>query len=74
MQAADVRLELVKVMIPVASRHGLTSGEIVTTCTQLEKYVLGLSSVGEAPTPTPRKTLTKPVKLPDNSVPSFLSQ
>ena len=67
-----VRLELVKVMIPVASRHGLTSGEIVTTCTQLEKYVLGLSSVGEAPTPTPRKTLTRPVK--DNQVPSFLSQ
>ena len=72
MQAADVRLELVKVMIPVASRHGLTSGEIVTTCTQLEKYVLGLPSVGEAPTPTPRKTLTRPVK--DNQVPSFLSQ
>ena len=67
-----VRLELVKVMIPVASRHGLTSGEIVTTCTRLEKYVLGLSSVGEAPTPTPRKTLTRPVK--DNQVPSFLSQ
>ena len=68
----DVRLELVKAMIPVASRHGLTSGEIVTTCTQLEKYVLGLLSVGEAPTPTPRKTLTRPVK--DNQVPSFLSQ
>jgi hypothetical protein len=68
----DVRLELVKAMIPVASRHGLTSGEIVTTCTQLEKYVLGLSSVGGAPTPTPRKTLTRPVK--DNQVPSFLSQ
>ena len=67
-----VRLELVKVMIPVASRHGLTSGEIITTCTQLEKYVLGLSSVGEAPTPTPRKTLTRPVK--DNQVPDFLSK
>ena len=67
----DVRLELVKAMIPLASRHGLTSGEIVTTCTQLEKYVLGLSSVGEAPTPTPRKTLTRPVK--DNPVPDFLS-
>ena len=71
MQADEVRLELVKAMIPVASRHGLTSDEIVTTCTQLEKYVLGLSSVGEAPTPTPRKTLTRPVK--DNQVPSFLS-
>jgi hypothetical protein len=69
----DVRLELLKVLIPEASRHGLTTGEIVSTCTQLEKYVLGLQPVGEVPTPTPRKTLTKPVKLPDNSVPSFLS-
>jgi hypothetical protein len=65
------RLELVKALIPVASRHGLTTGEIVNTCTQLERYVLGLQPVGEVPTPTPRKTLTKPVK--DNSVPSFLS-
>jgi hypothetical protein len=73
MQGSDVRLELVKTLIPVASRHGLTTGEIVSTCAQLEKYVLGLQSVGEMPTPTPRKTLTKPVKLPDNSVPSFLS-
>lgn len=72
LEPESVRLELVKALIPVASRHGLTSGEIVTTCTQLEKYVLGLSSVGEAPTPTPRKTLTRPVK--DNQVPSFLSQ
>ena len=66
-----VRLELVKAVIPVASRHGLTSGEIVSTCAQLEKYVLGFASVGDMPTPTTRKTLTKPVK--DNSVPSFLS-
>jgi hypothetical protein len=69
----ELRLELVKAVVPVASRHGLTTGEIVSTCTQLEKYVLGLQPVGEVPTPTPRKTLTKPVKLPDNSVPSFLS-
>jgi hypothetical protein len=69
----EVRLELVKAMIPVASRHGLTSGEIVTTCTRLEKYVLGFAPVGDMPTPTTRKTLTKPVKLSDNSVPSFLS-
>ena len=71
MRADEVRLELVKVMIPVASRHGLTSAELVESCTRLEKYVLGLSSVEEAPTSTPRKTLTRPVK--DNQVPSFLS-
>ena len=67
-----VRLELVKVLAPLSSRHGLTSAELVESCTRLEKYVLGLPSVGEAPTPTPRKTLTRPIK--DNQVPSFLSQ
>ena len=72
MLAPDVRLELVKVVVPVASRHGLTSGEIITTCIQLEKYVIGFPPVEEAPTPTTRKTLTRPVK--DNQVPSFLSQ
>ena len=71
MQADDIRLDLVKAMIPVASRHGLTSGEIITTCTQLEKYVLGLPTVEDPPAPTTRKTLTRPVK--DNLVPSFLS-
>ena len=67
----SVRLEIVKAVIPVASRHGLTGDELVNTCTRLEKYVLGFAPVGDMPTPTTRKTLTKPVK--DNSVPSFLS-
>ena len=71
MQADEVRLDLVKAMIPVASRHGLTSDEIVETCTRLEKYVLGLPAVEDPPAPTTRKTLTRPVK--DNLVPSFLS-
>ena len=68
----DVRLELVKVMIPVASRHGLTSAELVESCTRLEKYVLGLPTVEDPPAPTTRKTLTRPVK--DNQVPDFLSK
>ena len=72
MQADDVRLDLVKAMIPVASRHGLTSDEIVETCTRLEKYVLGLPAVEDPPAPTTRKTLTRPVK--DNPVPDFLSK
>lgn len=71
MQAGEIRLDLVKVMIPVASRHGLTSDEIVETCARLEKYVLGLPTVEDPPAPTTRKTLTRPVK--DNQVPSFLS-
>ena len=71
MQADEIRLDLVKAMIPVASRHGLTSDEIVETCARLEKYVLGLPTVEDPPAPTTRKTLTRPVK--DNLVPSFLS-
>jgi hypothetical protein len=71
MQAGEIRLDLVKAMIPVASRHGLTSDEIVETCARLEKYVLGLPTVEDPPAPTTRKTLTRPVK--DNQVPSFLS-
>ncbi|MEG7697746.1 hypothetical protein U2181_15380 [Listeria monocytogenes] len=66
-----IRLEIVKAMVPVGSRHGLTSDELVDTCARLEKYVIGSPSVGEMPTPASRKTLTKPVK--DNSVPGFLS-
>lgn len=72
MQADEVRLDLVKAMIPVASRHGLTSDEIVETCARLEKYVLGLPTVEDPPAPTTRKTLTRPVK--DNPVPDFLSK
>lgn len=71
MQADEIRLDLVKAMIPVASRHGLTGDEIVKTCARLEKYVLGLPTVEDPPAPTTRKTLTRPVK--DNLVPSFLS-
>lgn len=72
MQAGEIRLDLVKAMIPVASRHGLTGDEIVETCARLEKYVLGLPTVEDPPAPTTRKTLTRPVK--DNPVPSFLSK
>ena len=73
LEPESVRLELIKALVPVTSRHGLTTDELVNTCTRLEKYVLGFVPVGDMPTPTTRKTLTKPVKLSDNSVPSFLS-
>ncbi len=72
MQADEIRLDLVKAMIPVASRHGLTGDEFVETCARLEKYVLGLPTVEDPPAPTTRKTLTRPVK--DNQVPDFLSK
>ena len=73
MQADEVRLRIFEGMVGQATKVGLFDPtKLIESCAQVEKYVLGLSSVGEAPTPTPRKTLTRPVK--DNQVPSFLSQ
>ncbi|CAB4140697.1 hypothetical protein UFOVP669_5 [uncultured Caudovirales phage] len=43
-----VRLELLKVLLPAASRAGLTDpSAIVQSAGTLEKYVLGLSQHGE---------------------------
>lgn len=73
MQAVEIRLELLKIVAPAASRHGLVGDELIKTCTALESYVLGLPlTSGETPAPPPRKTLTRPVK--DNQVPDFLSR
>jgi hypothetical protein len=72
MQEDEIRMRVVEAVIGQATKVGLFEPVgLIETCTQLEKYVVGFASVGEVPTPTPRKTLTKPVK--DNSVPSFLS-
>ena len=73
MQAADVRLELMKVLIPAASRHGLTSGETLRTCAQFENYVLGLIPSEETPTSPPRKTLTRPERITDVKIPGFMT-
>lgn len=69
----QVRLDLLKVLIPVASRHGLTSDELVKTCTQLENYVIGLQPSEETPTSPPRKTLIRPERTTDVKVPGFLT-
>ena len=72
MQEDEIRLDLVKAMIPVASRHGLTSDEIVETCARLEKYVIGSPTVADPPATTTRKTLTRPART--TGIPDFLSQ
>lgn len=73
MEASEVRLRLMEVLVPIASKHSLVSGEIVAVCTQLERYVIE-SPAGEELPPSPsRKTLTRPSK--DNrtvEIPGFL--
>ena len=74
MQADEVRLRLMEVLIPAASKHGVF-GEtqlVINTCTQLEKYVLGLPPAEEVPTPATRKTLSRPVRTTETQIPGFL--
>jgi hypothetical protein len=53
MSDAAVRLELLKVLIPQASKYGLTEPKImIETCTQLENYVLD-SKHGESQPDSP---------------------
>ncbi len=73
MQVDEVRLRLMEVLIPAASKHGVF-GEtqlVINTCTQLENYVLGLQPAGEVPTPATRKTLSRPEKT-TGSQPTWL--
>lgn len=57
MNDVTIRLELLKVLIPQATKYGLTEPQMmIDTCTQLEKYVLD-SKHGESQpdSPTARK-------------------
>lgn len=71
----EIRLEIVKVLVPVSSRHGLTGDEIVETARKLESYVVGSAPNGEEQPDSPnRETLTLPRKEKQNgSVPDFLT-
>lgn len=72
MQVDEVRLRIFEGMVGQATKVGLFDpSKLIESCAQVEKYVLGLQPVEDAPTPTTRKTLTRPSK--DNQVPSFLS-
>ncbi len=73
MQADEVRLRLMEVLIPAASKHGIF-GEtqlVINTCTQLENYVLRLPPAEEVPTSATRKTLSRPEKT-TGSQPTWL--
>jgi len=73
MQADEIRLRVFEAMVGQATKVGLFDvTKLIESCAHVEKYVLGLPAVEDPPAPTPRKTLTRPVK--DNQVPDFLSK
>ena len=72
----NLRLELLKLLIPQASKVGISEPtHIIKSCLQFEEYVLGSSMTGEVPdSPTkrkggrPKRTTDKTLSL-DNSTP-----
>ena len=71
-----VRLELLKVLLPMASRHGISNpDEIVKTATRLSEFVLeSPQQVGGSPDPTNKRTLKLPRKeKPADATPDFLT-
>lgn len=75
---AAVRLEILKVLVPNASRHSLATDEILQTARKLENYVVEFASEksdsGDQPDPLARETLSLPRKdKPDEAIPAFMT-
>lgn len=68
-----IRLELLKLVVPQASRVGLSEPEnIISTCSALEKYVIGSQQVEGTPDSTTRRPGRPRKEKPSSEVPGFL--
>ena len=77
-QSQATRLEIIKALVPVSSKLGLTGDEIVETARKLESYVVDSTSEksegGDQPDPPNRGTMTLPRKdKPSESLPEFMT-
>lgn len=73
---SEVRLRLLGMLIPAASRHGISAPqEIIDSATTLEKYVVESAQPDVAtPNTSNRPTLTRPRKgQPPVETPAFLT-
>jgi len=66
----EVRMELLKVIIPQASRVGISEPQhIIKSCLQFEEYVLGFSeSSGEVPDSPPKRKGGRPKRTTDKTL------
>lgn len=72
MDDREIRLRIVEVVVPQATRHAIEKSQIVDICTQLENYVLGLMHGEELPDSPPRKTSRPRKEKPPTDLPAFL--
>lgn len=67
------RLEILKLLVPNASRQGITDPTlIIECCSKLEEYVLGLKQAEDLPDSAPRKSSRPRKEKSDAVLPSFL--
>lgn len=67
-ELANIRLEIVKTLVPIATRNGITEpDDLVKKCTTFENYVVGSESKsnkkgGDKPAPSTRRNKKAPKK------------
>lgn len=65
----NIRLEILKSVIPQASKVGMTEPKyIVETCLHFEKYVLGSDNNGEVPDSPPKRKGGRPKRTTDKTL------
>jgi hypothetical protein len=68
MDKAEVRLRIVEVLVPQATRVGIEQPEyLIKACTQLEKYVLDLKEDESQPDSSPAKKTNRPARGTGNA-------
>lgn len=75
LERISIRLEILKILVPAASRHGLTTEETVGISRTLENYVVeSAPNGGDQPDPPTRDTLSLPRKdKQDDPIPAFMT-
>ena len=64
-----LRLELLKLMIPQASRVGISEPtHIIKSCLQFEEYVLGSDTKDELPDSSPKRKGGRPKRTTDEAL------
>lgn len=74
MDDCEVRLKLIEILVPHATKVGMTEPErIIKTCTELEKYVLDSKQREILPDSQPKRPVGRPPKGTSTpETPSFL--
>lgn len=68
MDKSDVRLALLAMVVPQASRVSITDPEtLIKTCTTLEEYVLDSKKGEKLPDSPPKRAAGRPKRITDTS-------